>query len=135
MELLSNLSWAALILALFGWWLAHPRSEREGSLLPGKSTQLAALLILSAILLPVISLTDDLQAAHNPAEVSTVARNERHFSPNAPLHLLPIAPGLPVFGLRSLHLRRVAFLAMETAAPVWDQRAGAALWSRPPPAV
>src|SRR5579863_10444621 len=78
-ELLSNLSWVAVAASLWALWLARRRQTSRTSLLPGIGLQLTALAMLSTVLLPVISLTDDLQASHNPAEVERVCgRSDQH---------------------------------------------------------
>jgi hypothetical protein len=103
LETLSNLTWAGVSLALCAAWFASRPGKRRDSLLPGAGVQAIAILVLTAVLLPVISLTDDLQATANPAETERVTRRaDWQPSPGQPLHRLPIAlappiaPGLPV---------------------------------------
>lgn len=80
MELLSNLVWIAVTLALWSVWLFGRRSGRGAWLRPGVAVQVASLAVLTLILLPVISVSDDLQASHNPAEVErTSVRNDQHW--------------------------------------------------------
>ena len=74
MEALFNLAWVALTFALFAMWLAIARTRRKDSLLPSLGVQLIAIAMLAVILLPVISLTDDLQAAPTLAESEHVNR-------------------------------------------------------------
>lgn len=70
MELFLNLTWFFLSLALVAWWVRSP------ALRPGKGktrvrvgwTALVALGVLLLLLLPAISMTDDLQAINMPAE-------------------------------------------------------------------
>lgn len=68
MEALFNLAWVAVTFALFAMWLAITRTRRKDSLLPPVGVQLIAIAMLAVILLPVISLSDDLQAAPTLAE-------------------------------------------------------------------
>jgi hypothetical protein len=90
-ETFFNLMWVAVTIALGTAWLASLRDQRKKSLLPAIGVQLAALAVLAAILLPVISLTDDLQANTNPAETERVTRRGDHqLSPDQPLHRVPV---------------------------------------------
>ena len=133
MELLSNLAWFAVALALWLTWLARRRAG--GKLRSGIAVQLTALAVLTLILLPVISVSDDLQASHNPAEVErTCVRNDLHLlGPQAPPHaaaaltiiiscLLLSSPRIIAF-LRPPSLPRSEWMAHVRALP-----------SRPPPA-
>lgn len=133
MEVLSNLVWLAVAIALWGLWFANLRGARKKSLLPAIGVQVMALAMLTGILLPVISVTDDLQASHMPAEVErTSARSDRHLSPALPTKL-PFALAVLTSWLSSRHPRRVALLAREES--VQRQKHGhlIPLWSRPPP--
>lgn len=101
-ETFFNLLWVAVMIALGAGWLARLQSQSKKYLLPAIGVQLVALVVLAAILLPVISLTDDLQATVNPAETERVSRRgDLQLSPDQPLHPLPavLAPlvAAPVF--------------------------------------
>lgn len=74
METLLNLVWLALSVAISGLWLLRRMSSnrRESSI--SIKTQLVSLAVILLILLPVISLTDDLQASLAPAEVEHACR-------------------------------------------------------------
>jgi hypothetical protein len=133
-ELLSNLVWAAVILALWGVWLADWRCRHATSLLPRAGVQLLALAMLSAVLLPAISITDDLQAYHNPAEVQRPSdRNDRHAVLAKSPHSLPVALALLAFCLRPSRLHTIAFLTANDPMPHGQIAFGHTLWSRPPP--
>jgi len=68
-ELILNLMWVVVAAAaLAGWLLTHPRAKSE------LGRQLIALTMLLVILFPAISITDDLWAAHNPAEADVLVR-------------------------------------------------------------
>lgn len=141
MEILSNLAWGLAVVVLWGFWLAGlPRRGRaqgraKGSVLPAIGIQLIALVMLSAVLLPVISLTDDLQSANFPAEVErTLFRNDRHLSLDHSTHPLPVALALLFLTFRSSRLHTVAFLSGEMPLPHQNDAYARALWSRPPPA-
>jgi hypothetical protein len=70
-ELVLNLAWSILAAMGLVYWL---RSEESESV--AKPAQLVALAMLALILFPVISVTDDLVAAHNPAETDTSLRRQ-----------------------------------------------------------
>jgi len=102
MELALNLAWLLLAAIMFSMWLQF--SRRTGL---KRQTQLVALAALVLILFPVISVTDDLQAALNPAEDDCCLRRDHAFStphsifsPVAELPL-PAFTGLPFGSLRT----------------------------------
>lgn len=127
-------------MVLWGFWLKGlPRGEQctrgRASQLPAIGVQLLALAMLSAVLLPVISVTDDLQSANIPAEVERAGgRNDRHLSLDQPTHPLPVALALLVFSLRPLRLHTIAFLSSDELLPRQHDAYARTLWSRPPPA-
>jgi len=90
-ETFFNLLWVAVTTALAAVWLAT-RYPRTKSLLPAIGVQLTAFVVLALILLPAISLTDDLQASITLAETEHVARRgDLQLSPDQRLHHLPVA--------------------------------------------
>ncbi len=140
MEILCNLVWGLVVVVLWGLWLKGlPRRGEQGargqaSLLPRIGIQLVALAMLSVVLLPVISVTDDLQSANFPAEVERAGgRNDRHLSLDQLTHPLPVALALLVFFLPPLRLHTVAFLSTEELLPRQHHAYARTLWSRPPP--
>ena len=133
-EILFNLIWATVIIALWGVWLRRRRCGRKAYLLPGVGIQIIALAMLSAVLLPVISITDDLQPYHNPAEVQrTCDRNDRHSSLAKSPHSLPVALALLASYLRPQRLRTIAILTAVEATPRQQVAYSHTLRSRPPP--
>lgn len=134
MELLSNLVWVIVALALWTVWLTQRRTLRPASPRFGISGQIVSLAVLTLILLPVISVSDDLQASHNPAEVErTCTRSDQHLLlPEAP----PPAPALLTIIVRCLLRqtpRTIAFLR-PTASPCREQADHIRPFaSRPPP--
>jgi hypothetical protein len=90
--------------------------------------------MLSAILLPVISITDDLHASEIPAEVERTCgwSHRNHASVQAP-HNLPVALALLSSLLRPAGPSPVAVLAADEAISHHPFRFVRALWSRPPP--
>ncbi len=135
MELLCNLVWVAVTVALWSSWLVRRRQARTASILPAIAVQLISLAALTAILLPVISITDDLQASNNPAEVERSAGKRDHlFSFHQTHHGAPGIVALVVPCLRPSFLTRVSLLPAEFAVPAQGTAHALTQWSRPPPA-
>jgi hypothetical protein len=89
MEFLLNFAWALCSLALIWYW------KRHGVTAPGtRRTQIFALLMVVLLLLPVISLSDDLMAAQGPAEADSAIRRATHLDEHHP-SMMPIAFDLP----------------------------------------
>ncbi len=114
METFSNLLWVAVAVALWALWLTRRRQCPAKSVLPTIGMQLVALGVLAVILLPVISLTDDLQANTNPAETERVARGgDLQPSPDQPLHHLPVALAVLVAAPRLPRMQAWGIIARE----------------------
>lgn len=126
MELLLNLAWLLLAAMMICLWLCFaPRTGVSSCL------QLVALAVLLLILFPVISVTDDLQAAQNPAEADCLVRRDHR----ATLHpiLTPIAAlPLPAVAAVSFGVFRMAIKG-SPQDPVFDHPALAPIQNRPPP--
>jgi hypothetical protein len=73
MEIILNLAWAGFSLGLIWFWM---RSYASNSI-PVK-TQVLALAMVVLLLLPVISLSDDLMAMQGPAETDSCLRRALH---------------------------------------------------------
>lgn len=90
MELLLNLSWLAAS-AILGILLLESRGRREAvsaEYVHSHSAAWISYLILVAMLLPVISMTDDLQAMVTPADGEQIARRLEAAVPgHSPVHL------------------------------------------------
>lgn len=135
MELFSNLAWAVTVIAMLVVWLASRRRVRRGTVLPAIGVQIIAFAMTSVILLPAISVTDDLNACVIPAEVErTCGWNHRNLAPVDVPHRLPIALALLTSLLRPTHLRTVAMLTTDEPVSCHPFDFGRKLWSRPPPA-
>ena len=135
MEIFFNLTWVAVTLALYAMWLTRLRRRRPESPLPSIGVQLIALMVLAAVLLPVISLTDDLQATSNPAETEHVARRvDLQPSPDPSLHSLPLALALLVEPPAVPPVGPGAFRSTEQPASPMMLEFFPALAIRPPPA-
>jgi len=133
-ESLCNFGWLAITVAFWGFWCTQGRQVKRRSLLPAIAVQLTSLCALTAILLPVISITDDLQASNNPAEVERSAVKRNQF-----LNLDRVSNGVPgaiaytVPGPRPPHMRRLAILPVNFAVTAKGAAHLIAPWSRPPP--
>jgi hypothetical protein len=129
MELTLNLAWAllAVILVRLWRWLAPPSAASS-------RTQVVALLMLIVILFPVISVTDDIGAAQNPAELDCCAR--RHHAVSSSHSNFPAAATLPPSVFTELSFGFLRFAAPgNRPAPLVKIPALASIQNRPPPAV
>jgi hypothetical protein len=127
MELVLNVAWGLLAGVMFCLWRRF--RSREGV---DRRGQFVALVVLLLILFPVISLTDDLQAALNPAEADFCLRRDQGNS--LPHSILPPVAALPVSRLAELSFsaqRMVAPGGLE--APIFDLPALAPIQNQPPP--
>jgi hypothetical protein len=130
-ELALNLVGAFVALSLICLWLRL--GSRNSDRTAHRATQLIALLLLIVILFPVISVTDDLMVAQNPAETDSVQRRNLEASV---LHTAVLSAGLPINAFRALdpqvvwrsrtRNRRVLVPQTPALAPVEN---------RPPPSV
>ena len=135
MELLCNLVWVAVTAALWSSWLVRRRHAKTASILPTIALQLVSLAALTAILLPVISITDDLQAANNPAEVERSAGKRDHLIAfQQANHGTPGIVALVVPCRCPSLLTRYSLLSADFAVPAQDTAHSFTQWSRPPPA-
>jgi hypothetical protein len=127
MEVFFNLSWAALSAILVLLWLRA--APRDGA---SRRLQFVALAVLILVLFPVVSVTDDLQAALNPAETDTCQRRS---------HVLPVAhsviPAVAVLPLLSVMQVPLAVIKtrVEAVFPAFlpDDPGRAQIQNRPPP--
>ncbi|MGA2675081.1 MAG: hypothetical protein ABSE99_17840 [Terracidiphilus sp.] len=127
MELILNLAGLFVAMALVGLWLRWaPRAGVD------RRTQIVALALLILILFPVISVTDDLLAAQNPAETDSCVRRD-HMVANAN-STFPAAATLPEPLLAELPFGFLRFAAPGALpAPVMASPALAPIENRPPP--
>lgn len=128
MEITLNLVWALLATLMFWLWMRHAPCECLS-----RRTQLVALVVVILVLLPVISMTDDLQALQNPAEVDCCARRQHTVS--CPHCIFPAVATLPppVFAELSFGFLRMAAPG-HLPAPKVKIPALASIQNRPPPA-
>jgi len=127
-ELFLNLAGVFVAVVLVGLWLRW--STREGF---DRRTKIVALALLILILFPVISVTDDLVAAQNPAETDSCVRRD-----HAAVNVNSAFPA--AFGLPEPLLADLPFGFLRVAAPGTLPAAANAspalepIESRPPPA-
>ena len=130
MELLLNLAWALLATLMFWLWMC--RASCQGI----RRTQLIALAVVIVILFPVISVTDDLQMAQNPAEADAYYLCTRRDHVAVSQHsIFPAVATLPppVFAELSFGFLRFA-APSHLADPLVKIPAMASIQNRPPPA-
>jgi len=128
MELTLNLGWVVVAVWMSCAWLRiAPRGAKE------RRAQLVALAVVILILLPAISMTDDLMAAQNPAEVDSSVRRD-YGGPHA-LLCVPVPPAFPAPGFKGLTLgvERVPSLGHLSVLHV-ETPSLAPIENRPPPA-
>jgi hypothetical protein len=128
MELFFNLAWLVVAGVLVTLWLrdnGQRHAECRG--------QVIAMAVLIAILFPVISVSDDLQAIQNASEVDNYLRRD-HLVPSNPGPVQPmLAVILPAMstGLGFGFLRFIAANLLTVLEPEHPEIAG--IDNRPPP--
>jgi hypothetical protein len=131
MELALNLVWACLAVVLLRFWMRYDSQAGTSG-----QTQFVALALLILILFPVISVTDDLQMAQNPAEADAYYLcTRRDHAVASPHSIFPVAAALPIpvfAGISFGHPRYAA--PSNLAAPTVLNPALASIQNRPPPA-
>lgn len=132
MELTLNLGWALLTAWMLWMWLrmaTRPASERR--------IQAVALAVVILILLPAISMTDDLVAAQNPAEIdcmACLARRDHHSNrPHMTIPASACAPPLATYAGPRIALIGEA-VSNQPAATHVESPALSSIQNRPPPA-
>jgi hypothetical protein len=113
---------------LCAWVREAPRKATD------RRIQMVALGVVILILLPAISMTDDLLAAQNPAEIDCCARRD-HDRGASPHSILPAATSLPLPSFAGISL---AFMGMaapsKLPSPFVENPSLAPIQNRPPPA-
>jgi hypothetical protein len=127
MELTLNLGWALVaVWMLCAWLRVAPRAARE------RRAQFVALAVVILILLPAISMTDDLMAAQNPAEIDCSVRRDHGWT--IPHSIVPVTAALPVPGVSGPTLRFLESRApSQVPAPLVENPSLAPVENRPPP--
>ena len=128
MELFFNLAWLVVAGILVTLWL-RDNGQRHAEL----RGQIIAMAVLIAILFPVISVSDDLQAIQNASEADNYLRRD-HLVPSNPSPVQPmLAVILPVMSA-GLGLGLVRFNApsrLSVLEPKHPEISG--IYNRPPP--
>jgi hypothetical protein len=130
MELALNLFWVGLAIFLAELWLRHTPASTKN-----RRVQYIALALILLILLPAVSMTDDLLAAQNPCEVdSSLALRGRHdWTPERVIILPAFALLFPIFRSVSPQLQNAR--AADAMVPtLLRDPATASINNRPPPA-
>jgi hypothetical protein len=131
MEMTLNLAWVALaVWMVWAWVRFAPREGRPGSV--DWRVQLVALGLVILILFPAISMTDDLTATRNPAEVDTYIRRDHDWL--HPHVLIPAAMVLAISLFARLSLGTVELIARSAPPAVTSCAALHPIENRPPPA-
>lgn len=129
MELTLNLGWALVaIWMLCAWVRTAPRKATD------RRIQMVALAVVILILLPAISMTDDLVAAQNPAEIDCCARRN-HDHDASPHSIPPATASLPLPSYTGISLTFVGMAAPgRLPSPLVENPSLASIQNRPPPA-
>ena len=128
MELALNLAWALCSMGLVWFWIRRGVSVRVP-----RSTQLLALAMVVLLLLPVISLSDDLLAAQSPAESDSYLRRATERDHTHP-SMVPTTLALPEAQILGQWPQLVSREALPTEAKALPVSVFAhARFSRPPP--
>lgn len=127
MELILNLAWGVLAILLVRLWVLHaPRAKVS------QNAQIVALALLILLLFPVISASDDLIAAQNPAEIETSLR--RDSGPDQPRCIVPtvgVVPNLLILAADSS--ASPPDISQDLSAPLPLSPAFSSIQNRPPP--
>ena len=137
MEILLNCVWLVLGLSLIAVWSAHAwhaRPYKSDGLLPSRQLQFTAILMLVVLLLPVISLSDDIAICTAPRDAERVLRLHDLLDGSQPMPaLLPStmawmdAVAVLLHGGPGRPVEQEAKLAIQLA------KTGQPIDSRPPP--
>jgi hypothetical protein len=104
MELTLNVGWALVaVVMLYAWVRLAPREALD------RRAQFVALAVVILILLPAISINDDLIAAQNPAEVASSVRRDHDRS--SPHSIMPADIALPLPAFAGLSIADVPMAA------------------------
>ena len=127
MELILNLGWSLVAIAMICGWLRF--ASREAGI---RRMQAVTLAVAILILLPAISISDDLVAAQNPAEVVSTIR--RDYDDSGPHSVVPTASALPVPIFSGLRVAVVTMAApSHLSAPIANHAGLESIQNRPPP--
>lgn len=128
MELALNLSWAVLTALMLWIWLRNAASGDTG-----RWPQFVALVIVILILLPVISVTDDLMMAQNSPETEYFQRKSQFREIACPTHY-PTAVPTPPLGAQPIAGISWCGAPANFVVPVLKVPVTSSIQNRPPPA-
>lgn len=130
MEIILNLAWAVCSAGLIWFWARRSASNPQP-----RGTQILALMMVVLLLLPVISLSDDLVAAQGPAETDCCLRRALNAHEAHP-SVVPDSLALPEPFTTAPAVRGLSRDALqEFRVPVPPSFLSRSLDSRPPPSV
>lgn len=135
-ELVFNLLWLSLSAALVFFWAVRQRGRTGKSLRCDTRMQIVALAMLIVILLPVVSLTDDLQTHTTPAEAEHLGRRvDLQINADTGMHAASIAITALLAVEQASRLQTLAYLhpTMTAATPHEGYLRTAGI--RPPPSL
>lgn len=128
MEIFLNLAWAALAIAMVCAWL---RVE-DGN---DRRRQFIAILVLIAILLPAISISDDLMAVQKATETDTCVRRFQLLTSGAHPLAAPALKILVTCAFQGIAIARLGYSTLPNVTPPhFDLPALNEIQNRPPPA-
>ena len=110
MEIILNLAWGFCSLGLIWFWV-RTRAANQAP----RRTQILALAVVVLLLLPVISLSDDLMAMQGPAETDSSLRRSVHSDEGHP-SVVPASLALPEQMMTALVLSGFSIEVVETTA-------------------
>ena len=129
MELVLNLAWMVLAIAMCWLWVQH--GLRKG---PGRRVQFIALALVLVSMFVLITMYDDMAMAQNPAEARCFQQREDELGAHAHAPLHPAVPLAPTFAIE-IPLNTFRF-AGPRSLPVPPMRIPvlSSIQNRPPPA-
>ncbi len=128
-----NIAWALCSLGLIWFWLRAGVRVPQGTRPRGRTTQILALAMVVMLLLPVISLSDDLMSMQGPAETDSCLRRAQNADEAHP-SVIPAALAMPEQLFTGLAVTRFSEGTLQTdslATPA--TLLTRSLDSRPPP--
>jgi hypothetical protein len=128
MEIALNLAWALCSLGLIWFWVRNGASSRTS-----RSLQLLSLAMVVLLLLPVISMSDDLVAWQSPAEADSCLRRATHREAVHP-SMVPATLGLPEYQNADRWTRSFAMESVPSLSEILPASfAVPSRFGRPPP--
>jgi hypothetical protein len=127
MELVLNLGWLAMTIAMCWLWAGHAR--REGR---GRSAQLVSLALVLGIMFAVITIYDDMAMAQNPAETRCFQR-EDDLGAHAHVPFHPVVASTPTLAAEPPFNMFRSTMVGSFLVPSMKVSALSSIQNRPPP--